>query len=155
MTDAVTIGTLAAAALAMASDAAIKGVVGEAVKDAYKALKGKVARWAGADVEALEKSPASTARQSVVAEVVDARPAEDQASVKAIADALITAMKSEALKSGGPVGLDVGKLEALQVKLAAIAVTEGTGARFGEVKTSGTFEAGPINVGYPPEKTDR
>jgi hypothetical protein len=155
MTDPVTIGMLATSALAMASDAALKGVVGEAVKDAYKALKDKIAHWAGADVDALEKAPASTARQSVVAEAVDGQPAEEQVPVKALAEALIAALKSEALKNGGPVGLDVGKLDALQVKLAAITVTEGTGARFGEVKTTGTFEVGPISAGNPPGKTDR
>jgi hypothetical protein len=155
MTDPVTIGMLAASALTMASDEAFKGFAGEAVKDAYKALKEKISNWAGADVEALEKAPASTARQSVVAEAVDDQPADEQASVKSLVDALVAALKSEAGKSGGPIGLDVGKIEALQVKLAAITVTEGTGARFKEVKTTGTFEAGPINVGNSPGKTDR
>ncbi len=155
MTDPGTIGTLAASVLAIASDEAVKGFVGEAVKDAYKALKNRIAHWVGADVEALEKTPSSTARQSVVAEAIDGLPADDQASVKALADALVTALKSEAGKSGGPVGLDVGKLEALEVKLAALTVNEGTGARFKEVKTTGAFTVGPISVGSPPGKTDR
>jgi hypothetical protein len=157
MTDPVTIGTLAASALAMASDETVKGFVGEAVKDAYKALKSKIARWAGADVEALEKAPASAARQSIVAEAVDGQPPEEQALVKALAAEVIAALKSEAKKSegGGTVGLDVGKLEALDVQLGATTVTEGTGARFGEVETTGSFTVGPINVGPPSGKTDR
>ena len=155
MTDPVTIGTLAASALAMASGEAIKGFVGQAVKDAYKNLKDKIAHWAGADVDALEKAP-SLARQSVVAEAVDGRPPEEQALVKALAAELLAALKTEAKKSeGGPVGLDVGKLEALEVQLGAITVTEGTGARMQEVKTEGAFRVGPINVGPPPGKTDR
>jgi hypothetical protein len=81
MTDSETIGTLAASAFAIASDEAVKGFVGEAVKDAYKALKNKIAHWAGADIDALEKVPASVARQSVVAEAVDGLPVEEQASV--------------------------------------------------------------------------
>ncbi len=156
MTDSVTIGTLAASALAMASDAALKGFVGEAVKDAYKKLKDKIAHWAGADVDALEKAPASTARKDLIAEAIDGQPAEEQALVKALAAELLAALKTEAKKSqGGPVGLDIGKLEALEVQLGAITVTEGTGVRMNEVKTTGKFEAGPINVGPPPGKTDR
>jgi hypothetical protein len=152
MTDPVTIGTLAATALAMAAEAGLKGAVGEAVKDAYTALKDKIARWAGADVEALEKAPTSAARQNVVAETVDGQAAEEQALVKELAAELVAALKSE---GGGPVGLDVGKLEALEVKLGAITVTEGTGVRLKEVKTTGAFEVGPTNVGPPPGKTDR
>lgn len=157
MTDQVTIGTLAASALAMASDEAVKGFVGEAVKDAYKKLKDKIAYWAGADVDALEKAPASTARQGLIAEAIDGQPSEEQTLVKGLAAELVAALKSEARKSGasGPVGLDIGKLDALEVKLGAITVTEGTGVRMNEVKTTGTFEVGPINVGSPPGKTDR
>ena len=57
----ITIGAVVASALAMAGEAALKGVVGATVKDAYKALKEKVAGWASSDVEALEKTPASAA----------------------------------------------------------------------------------------------
>ena len=39
MVDPVTIGGLAASALAMAGEAALKGTVGEVAKDAYKTLK--------------------------------------------------------------------------------------------------------------------
>jgi len=39
MTDPVTIGTLAASALALAGDETVKGFVGETVKDAYKTLR--------------------------------------------------------------------------------------------------------------------
>ena len=61
----------AASALAMAADAALKGAMGESVKDAYKALKEKVATWAGGDVEALVCEPESKGRQIIVAEKID------------------------------------------------------------------------------------
>jgi hypothetical protein len=151
MTDPVTIGTLAASTLAMASDEAVKGSVGEAVKDAYKALKNKIAQWAGTGVDALEKAPASAARQSVVAEAVDGQSPEEQALVKALAAELVAALKSE---RGSPVGLDISKLEALDVQLGAITVMEGTGVRMKEVKTD-IFTVDQVNVGSPPGKTDR
>jgi len=141
MTDPVTIGTLAASALAMAGDETIKGFVGEAVKDAYKKLKDKIAHWAGGDV----------------AKAVDSQPPEEQALVKALVAELVAALKNEAKKSegGGPVGLDISNLDALEVDIGAITVTEGTGVRMKQVKTTGAFKVGPTNVGPPPGKTDR
>jgi len=56
MTDLVSIGALAAAALSMAAEPFLKGVLGEAGKSAFNALKDKVSAWAGGDVEALEKA---------------------------------------------------------------------------------------------------
>ena len=72
--------------------------------------------------------------------------------MKALAAELLAALKSEAQKRerSGPVGLDIGKLE-----LGAITVTEGTGVRMKEVKTTGAFKTGPIHVGPSPGKTDR
>lgn len=152
MTDPVTIGTLAATALAMATDAALKGAVSEGVKDAYKALKSKVAHWAGGDVEALEKAPASANRQALIAEAVDGQPVDERVMVKMLAAALVAALKS---RDGGPVGLDIGRLNALSVQLDAINVTEGTGVRIDDVTTLGEFRVGPINVGSPQGKPDR
>ena len=59
MADPVTIGALAAATLSMAAKEVVKTGVGEAVKDAYKNLKSKIAAWAGGDVEALADEPES------------------------------------------------------------------------------------------------
>jgi hypothetical protein len=131
----------------MAGEVALKGAVGEAVKDIYKALKSKVAVWAGGDLEALEKAPASTARQAVVAEAIDAQPENDKAAARELAQRLITA-----LKESGPVALDIGRLDALAVRLGAITVTEGKGVRIAEAHVHGSFETGPINVGKPSAK---
>jgi hypothetical protein len=144
MPDPVTIGALAATALAMAGEAVIKGTVGGVVKDTYKALKGKVAPWAVSDIEALEKAPTSVARKAVVAEIVDGQSADEKAAVHALAKELIAAMKSA---GGSSVGLDIGRLEALDVQLGNITVTEGTGARIGEARVHGTFATGNITVG--------
>jgi hypothetical protein len=142
MADPITIGALTASALAMAGEAALKGAVGEAAKDAYKALKSRVAQWAGSDVEALEKTPTSQARRAVVAEVVDNQSGNEQAAVRVLAQQLLAA-----LKRSSPVGLDIGRLEAVEVQLGNITVTEGTGARFKEVRVDGTFSTGNISVG--------
>ena|ERR1043166_2167329 len=148
MAEPITIGALVASALAMAGEAALKGTVGEAVKDAYKALKEHVARWAGGDVETLEKAPTSAGRQAVVAEAIDGRPTEEQAPLRALAEQLIAELKRH-----GPVGLDIGRLEAMEVQLGSISATEGTGARIAEARVAGTFSAGPIKVGHTPGKS--
>ena len=140
--DTVTIGALTASALGMASEAMVKGAVGEAVKDGYKALKDKVTVWARSDVEALQENPYSPARRAVVAEVIDAKPADEQVAVQALAERLIAA-----LREAHPVGLDIGRLEALAVKLGSIQVTRGTGVRIGEARVRGKFEVGDIKVG--------
>jgi hypothetical protein len=111
-----------------------------------------VAHWTGGDVEALEKVPAAANRQALIAEAVDGQPTDERAMVKTLATVLVAALKSRA---GGPVGLDIGKLNALSVQLDAITVTEGTGVIIDEVTTAGEFRAGPINVGSQPGKTDR
>ncbi len=95
MPDPISIGVLAASALATAADATLKGLVGEGIKDAYKALRDKVAHWAGPDVEALEKTPASTARQAVIAEEIDRQAADEQEVVRALANALVEALKKD------------------------------------------------------------
>jgi hypothetical protein len=144
MVDPVTIGALAASALAITADAMLKSVVGEAVKDAYKTLKDKVVQWAGGDVEALEKAPDSPARKAVVAEAIDAQPAEETDVVRALAERLISA-----LKTNRNVGLDIGQLDSLEVQLGTIKVTDGTGVRIGKAKVQGALRTGEIDVGPP------
>jgi hypothetical protein len=148
MPDPVTLGALVAAALSMGGEATLKGAVGAAVKDAYKLLKEKVSHWAFSDAEALEKTPASTTRQAVIAEIVNARPKEDQESLRVLAETLVAGLKQSALV----IGLDIGRLTALEVDLGNITVTEGIGARIEESRVDGTFKTGDISVGTPPGK---
>ncbi len=150
MADPMTVGACVSLFLGMASEAAVKGVIGEAAKDAYRKLKEKVAQWAAGDVQALEQNPSSTARRAVVAEVVDQLPDADKLSVKALADALAQSLKEAA--AAGPIGIDIGRLEAARVDLERIAVQEGTGFRAEEVKTPGDFKASDLSVGTQPGK---
>jgi hypothetical protein len=143
MVDPVTIGTLAASALAMAGEEVLKDAVGEAVKDAYRALKDKIASWTNDDVEAFENAPTSATRQAEVAKIVDNQSDDDKAAVRRFVEQLISALKQA---SSGKVALDVGRLEALEVQLGNITVTEGTGARFGDVRAD-TFRTGDLTVG--------
>src|ERR1700683_2031314 len=98
MTDPLMIGALAAEALAMAAEAVLKAGVGEAVKDAYKTLKEKIAQWASADVAALEKTPNSASRQGVIAEVVNQQSQQDRESLRPLIETLIASLKERAPK---------------------------------------------------------
>lgn len=144
MAEPVTVGVFIATVLGIAGEAILKGAVGEAVKDSYSVLKGKIAHWARDDVEALEKAPTSAARQAVVAEIIDAQPADCLPSLRASAERL-----SSDLKAAGSIGLDITRLTAQEVELGDIAVTgEGnSGVHADDWRVHGTFRTGAINVG--------
>lgn len=151
MVDPGTIGSIASLVFTMASEEALKSTVGEMVKDAYKALKAKISHWAASDVEALERNPASPARRAVVAEVIDALPDDEKISVKTLATQLAEALKKSA--SQGPVGFDIGILEAASVHLGKLNITEGLGFRAAQVRTSGDFEVKELSVGQSQGKS--
>ncbi|MGC1862599.1 MAG: hypothetical protein WA733_16160 [Methylocystis sp.] len=142
MVDPITVGSLVAGALGMAAEAALKGTVGEAVKDGYKALKEKVSHWGPGEVAALEATPSSNGRQAVVAEIIDAQSEDDRNALRVLAEALVIKLKENA----PAIGLDVGRLTALEVELGDIAVTKGIGARIEDARV-GTFKTGDISVG--------
>jgi len=148
MSDPVTIGVLTASALAMAGEALVKGAVGEAVKEAYKAVRDKVALWIHGDVEALEKDPTSASRQAVVADEIDKRlkqlPKDEAKIIKGLVSTLSAAL-NDAAKTNA-VGLDVRRLESQLVQLKQVNVTEGTGASFDEMKTD-KFIVDEVSVG--------
>jgi hypothetical protein len=126
----------------MTAETALKGAVGEAVKDGYKALKEKVSHWAPSEVAALEANPSSNGRQIIVAEIIDAQSEDDRSALRALAEALVIKLKENA----PAIGLDVGRLTALEVELGNITVSNGVGARIAEVNVE-IFKTGDISVG--------
>jgi hypothetical protein len=145
MIDPVTIGALAASLLSIGAEALVKTVVSEPVKDAYKALKPKVAVWATSDVEALEKAPTSNTRQAIIAEMIDQQSSNDKIEIQRLAIVLSEALRKTT--TAEPIGIDIGRLEAARVHLTKINVVEGKGVHFDEVATPGDFTAREIHVG--------
>jgi hypothetical protein len=148
MADPITVGIFVSWALGLAGEAIIKGAAGEAVKGAYQALKTKLSYWAAGDVRELEKAPDSKTRQAVIAEVVDRLSQHDQESLRDLAQVLAGKLREQA----PTIGLDVDRLNAAEVQLGNITVTEGIGARVREANVPGTFKTGDISVGSPPGK---
>lgn len=91
----VTTGALVAGALSAAAAALIKGLLGEAAKDAYKTLKDKLTDWAGHDADRLEENPTSIAREAVVAEAVDSRKETEKQELEALARNLLAGLGDE------------------------------------------------------------
>lgn len=148
-----TIGALAVEALSIAAQAALRGTVGEAVKDAYKALKHKIAQWAEGDITALEKAPDSKERQEILTKEIDKQLPQDLAQIRSLAAALIDEMEKR--QRSGPIGVDIGRLEAMRVRLGEMNVTEGIGFRANEVVTPGEFTLDKLTVGKPVGKPKR
>ena len=147
MPDPLTIGVLAASAISTAVEALVKTGVGEAVKDAYKAVRDKVSHWASGEVATLEAAPASKGKQLAVAEIIDAQSADDKKALRALTETLLARLK----ESAPAIGLDVSRVADLEAQLGNITVTSGIGARFQDV-TGGTLKTGDISVGDPAKK---
>jgi hypothetical protein len=148
MSDPVTIGFLVAQALALAAPEVLNTTVGEATKDAYKALKEKIAYWAGAEVTALEAAPSLKSKQLAVAEVIDpridAQPEDEREKLRALVQILV-----ERLKKDAPVvGLDIGVLRDVETELGNITARTGIGARIQHAE-GGKLKIGDISTGGP------
>jgi hypothetical protein len=149
MVEPITTGATIAGALAIGAGVVAKGMLGEAAKDAYKKLKDIVAHWASEDVALLENQARdgkpTAGRELVLAEAIEAQPQPARSEAAAHAASLVEMLRQEAERSG-PVGVDIGRLEALEVDLGKIVATGGTAFRAETVRT-GTFKTDGIKVG--------
>jgi hypothetical protein len=146
MVEPITTGALVAGALSAGAGALAKGALGQAGKEAYTALKNTLLRWAGNDVEQLEARPDSDSRKAVIAETIDEKTDEQRSELAALAESLVAALRKDAV-AHGPTGIDIGKLDAMEVQLGQITARTGTGFKAAEVKTSGVFRADKIETG--------
>lgn len=143
MADPVTVGTTIAWVMATAAETMLKGAANEVVKDAYKAVKEHLTRWLSRDLAELEKAPTSKGRQTIVAEAIDALPANDIQELRRLTEDLSAKLKAQA----GPIGVDLVQLQAAEVSLGQVSVTNGVGVRISESSVSGAVTMGDISVG--------
>ena len=83
--------------------------------------------------------------KSIVA--TTAQSEDDRKSLRALAEALVAKLK----ECAPAIGLDIGRLTALEAQLGNLTVTSGIGARITEANV-GTFKTGDISVGDPSRK---
>ncbi len=142
MPDPLTIGVLTAKAISIAAEELVKTAVGEAVKDAYKALKDKVAHWTSGEIATLEAAPTSKGKQLAVAEIIDAQSEEDRQTLKVLTENLLAKLKENA----PAIGLDVARVTDLEMELGKVNVTSGVGVRVRDA-LGGKLKTGDISVG--------
>jgi hypothetical protein len=108
-------GAMVAAVFVAAAEAALKGTLSAAAKDAYRVLKDWIGTWAADEVQALEKTPDSAVRSALLAEVIDARGADDQAKTRLLAQRLIERLK----EAGVPApAVNLGDIRAGSVRIS-------------------------------------
>lgn len=147
MTDPVTLGALGALALSKGAEALVSSGVGEAVKDGYQRLKALLSKRGAPEVATLESNPRSSARQAIVAELIDSLPEQELDEIRTLVQRLTTALQAEASRL--PVGVEIEKLTAMNLALNAVQVGSGVGFRAREVNLSGDLTVGNIAVGEP------
>lgn len=152
MTDPVTIGTVSVSALTFAASALAKGGLGEVAKDAYKALKDAISRWAAPDVEALVKEPGSKGRQLTLTELIDQAPESTREALLPLANALTDALKADDHKF---VGVEIDRLTTMSVAINDVHVDGGTGVHIREANVSGATVISGIHVAKAQGKAPR
>lgn len=153
MVEPITIGSFVAGAVSAGAAAIAKGALGVAGKDAYEKLKQSIARITG-NSAALTENEANANSEDIqrpLAVTIDGQEVSVQQDLAALATTLIEALQRTE-QQDGPIGVDLGRLEAMGVDLGRIQVSEGTGLRAAEVKTTKTFRIGEITAGTKPGK---
>lgn len=117
MNGATTVGSLAALALTLATDAASRGILGASTRAVYLQLCEKIRQCVDDDellLEHLGLSPTLRAQVSLAVE----QSIEQRARIKALSIALVEAMKADALQ--GSLGVSLRRLNAIQADLQEI-----------------------------------
>jgi hypothetical protein len=142
MAEALSVGTFIAEVVAMAAEAALKGSISEAAKEAYHALKAKIGKWASADLDHLEEQPEAMGCRATLAEKIDEHE-DDKTEAHALAGKLLEALSA----AEGAAALDVERLRAQNVDLGNIkSIVGATGVRFRDAHLKGDFRTGDIEV---------
>ena len=145
-------------ALAAGAVAALKDTAGQAVKDAYSGLVKLVKDRYGKEkrvvesVEFLEKDPADTDRQGVLAKAMTSVSVSPDKAVTDALEKLLTVLERHAPEAGAAVGVDIGVLRATALDMQSIqAPMQGTGVRITEANISGPATFKDIGTKPPPK----
>jgi hypothetical protein len=141
---------MAVKVLTMVAEAALKGSVGEAAKEAYVALKRGIVSLVGGDVAALDlKAPATVAK-----EIDELEPAK-QTDIKSLVLALTAALQNESR----PIAAEFHeRVKAAEIELRDLTVSgpDSRGLVFHkEVTAKDKLTIAGLNVSNSPGKTTR
>ncbi len=113
MTGTTTIGALAAALLALATEAAQRGILGMATRRAYINLKEKLAQIAQDAIS--EQTLLSTSWRLRASDPIERSSPREKETIKELALALLEALKNDVRR--GSLGLSLQRLDAMRMEL--------------------------------------
>jgi type II secretory pathway pseudopilin PulG len=133
--------SIAALAVAIGAQEAVKTGVAEAVKDAYAALKRFISeRYKGVDPSPVEKKPDSDSKRGSLAEDLKEAGADSDSDLLALAEAVIKAVRAENPQAGEPIGVNLEEIEAEALRIHNVWSTGGG------VNVKGARVSGPIDI---------
>ena len=139
--------TVIAAALAFAGGEAAKTVVGEGVKDAYRAVKDFLARkYPQVDLTPVEKAPRSAGQQIVLVENLTSSEAAADPEFSPLAKRLVDAVAAEMRKGGPQTGVQLDDFEAASLRIGDV-IASGTGVLIKKGRIAGRAEITGIRAG--------
>ncbi len=117
MDSATTIGFLIVTLLALASEAAKRGMLGERTRLACSRLKEKIADWSNSDVAVFDEVYISDARRRRVMDAIELRPSDDRATIRGMARALAESLRQDVQR--GSLGISLRRLDQIDAQLSA------------------------------------
>jgi hypothetical protein len=145
--------TLIVTAVALGASAGLTDTATSAVKDAYAALKGLLARRS-VDVSGVERRPGSTAQQTALHEdLADAgEPVDDE--LLAAARAVTDAVAEHDTAAATAIGVDINDVRAAFIKIGTVTST-GDGVRIRGAHVSGGISVDDVRAGGSPDPSPR
>jgi hypothetical protein len=110
-----TIGLHTVTLLALASESAKRGILGERTRSAYARLREKVAAWANSDAAALEEVHIPDLLRSRIIDTIEVRPKDDRLAIRNMASALAQSLRDDVRR--GSLGFSLRRLEEIDGQL--------------------------------------
>lgn len=147
--------TIVVTALALGAAAGLQATAEQAVRDAYGALKALIKRkYAGVDVEQLEKAPASRARQALGEEELAQVEAGQDEELLQQAKRLLDAVEQHAPAAAGAVGVSLEEIKGASLRISDIIAT-GTGVSVKKADLSGDIDISGVRAGGSGESASK
>lgn len=141
-------------ALATGAVAAAEATAGQAVKDAYAALRSDLqGKYQAVDVAQLEKQPASPTRRALLAEELGETTAATDHELLAQAQQLLKLIASQAPAAAQVIGIDLADIQGTSLKLSDV-LAQGaesvTGVKVKGATIEGAIEISGVRAGQTP-----
>ncbi|GLI95364.1 hypothetical protein [Methylocystis echinoides] len=114
-----TIGMLIVTLLALASEAAKRGILTEGTRLAYGRLKEKIVAWSDSDTSIFDEFYTRESGRRHIVDAIEVRPSDDRVTVRSMASALAELLRQDVLR--GSLGISLRRLEEIDAQLKTLA----------------------------------